>query len=163
MKRRKPKTGEIYRHFKGKQYRVMHIALCAETNDEMVVYEALQGEARVYVSTMDAFLRETNRRKYPDAEQEYRSELCERDPAEEHPEKTAESEESLIMNFLELDENEERAEFLMKHRGQLTDRFMTVAAESLEFVESAETIEERWAALMRFLKTKMKYESRRLR
>ena len=46
MKQRRPKTGEVYRHFKGKRYRVMHIALCAETNEEMVVYEALQGEGR---------------------------------------------------------------------------------------------------------------------
>ena len=163
MKRRRPKTGEVYRHFKGKRYRVMHIALCAETNEEMVVYEALQGEGKVYVSTVEAFLRETNRKRYPDAEQEYRFELCEREPAREHREKTEVSEETLIMEFLELDENEDRAEFLMKNRGQLTDRFLTVAAESLEFAESAETVEERWAALMRFLKTKMKYESRRLR
>lgn len=152
----------MYRHFKGKKYRVLHIALCAETNETMVVYEALQGGG-VYVSALEAFLRETNKRKYPDAEQEYRFELCERELSEEHCEKKEVSEESLIMEFLELDENEDRAEFLMKHRSQLTGRFLTVAAESLEFAESAETIEERWAALMRFLKTKMKYESRRLR
>lgn len=141
---------------------MLYLALCAETNEEMVVYEALQG-GRVYVSALGAFLRETNKIKYPDAEQEYRFELCERKISEEHRGKKEESEESLIMGFLELDENEDRAEFLMKHRNQLTDRFLTVAAESLEFAESAETIEERWAALMRFLKTKMKYESRRLR
>lgn len=162
MNRRKPKTGEVYRHFKGKKYRVLHIALCAETNEEMVVYEALR-DGRVYVSVLEAFLREIDKRKYPDTEQECRFELCEREPSEERPEKKEMSEESLLMEFLELDENEARAEFLMKHRSQLTDRFLTVAAESLEFAESAETIEERWAALMRFLKTKMKYESRRLR
>ena len=162
MNRRRPKAGEIYRHFRGKKYRVLHIALCAETNEEMVVYEALQG-GRVYVSALGAFLRETNKIKYPDAEQEYRFELCEREPSAEHREKKEESEESLIMEFLELDENEDRAEFLMRHRSQLTDRFLTVAAESLEVTDSADTTEERWAALMRFLKTKMKYESRRLR
>lgn len=162
MNRRKPEAGEVYRHFKGKKYRVLHIALCAETNEEMVVYEALQG-GRVYVSALEAFLREIDKRKYPDTEHEYRFELCERELSEEHPEKKEMSEESLMMEFLELDENEDRAEFLMKHRSQLTDRFLTVAAESLEFAESAETIEERWASLMCFLKTKMKYESRRLR
>ena len=100
MNRRRPKAGEIYRHFRGKKYRVLHIALCAETNEEMVVYEALQG-GRVYVSALGAFLRETNKIKYPDAEQEYRCELCERELSAEHREKKEESEESLIMEFLE--------------------------------------------------------------
>ena len=69
----------------------------------------------------------------------------------------------MILQFLDLNENEERAEFLQKHRAVLTDRFLTVAAESMEFTENADTLEERYAALMRFLRTKMKYESRRLR
>ena len=57
MNRRRPKAGESYRHFRGKKYRVLHIALCAETNEEMVVYETLQG-GRVYVSALGAFLRD---------------------------------------------------------------------------------------------------------
>lgn len=162
MNRRKPKAGEIYRHFKGKYYRVLYIALCAETNEEMVVYEALQG-GRAYVSSLGAFLRQTDKTKNPDTDQEYRFELCEREPSEKHRESRAASEKSMIMEFLELDENEDRVEFLMRHKSQMSDRFLTVAAESLEFAETTDTIEERWAALMRFLKTKMKYESRRLR
>ena len=59
-----------------------------------------------------SFLRETNRKRYPDAEQEYRFELCEREPAREHREKTEVSEETLIMEFLELDENEDARSFL---------------------------------------------------
>ena len=73
------------------------------------------------------------------------------------------SEKEMILAFLDLNENEERAEFLQKHRAVLTDRFLTAAAESMEFAENADTLEERYAELMRFLRTKMKYESRRLR
>ena len=45
----------------------------------------------------------------------------------------------------------------------IVDRFLTAAAESMEFAENADTLEERYAALLRFLKTKMKYEGSRLR
>ena len=73
------------------------------------------------------------------------------------------SEEELILEFLDLDENEEKAEFLQKHREEVTDRFLTVVAESLEFAENSDTVEERYAAILRFLRTKIRYESRRLR
>ncbi len=162
MNRRKPRPGDIYSHFKGKKYRVLYVALCTETKEEMVIYGPLQGEEQVYASSLSSFLGAVNRERHPDAGQEYRFELC-RDIAREYKERKQVSEEELIMAFLELDENEERAEFLQRHRGELTDRFLTVAAESLEFAEAAEGIEERCAALLRFLKTKMKYESSRLR
>ena len=93
---------------------------------------------------------------------EYRFELC-RDSVQEMKKDAPESEESLILQFLDLDGNEQRAEFLQKHRAVLTDRFLTAAAESMEFAENADTLEERYAALLRFLKTKMKYEGSRLR
>ncbi len=162
MNRRKPRKGDLYRHFRGKQYHVLYLAVCAETKEEMVVYETAEGEHRVYVSSLAAFMRAVSKDKYPDAQQEYRFELC-RDSVQEMKKDTPESEESLILQFLDLDGNEQRAEFLQKHRAVLTDRFLTAAAESMEFAENADTLEERYAALLRFLKTKMKYEGSRLR
>lgn len=38
-----------YRHFKGKEYEVLHIATHSETREEMVVYRALYGERGVWV------------------------------------------------------------------------------------------------------------------
>ena len=154
MNRRRPKTGEIYRHFKGKEYKILCIALCTETKEEMVVYESLQGEKKYYVSSLESFMRELDHEKYPGYRQVYRFELS-RDLAREHQERKN-SEEELILEFLDLDENEEKAEFLQKHREEVTDRFLTVVAESLEFAE-------RYAAILRFLRTKIRYESRRLR
>ena len=38
-----------YRHFKGNEYEVLHIARNSETMEEMVVYRALYGEHGVWV------------------------------------------------------------------------------------------------------------------
>lgn len=38
-----------YRHFKGKEYEVLHIARHSETLEDMVVYRALYGEKGIWV------------------------------------------------------------------------------------------------------------------
>ena len=44
----KPKPG-IYRHFKGKNYRLLAVATHSETLEPMVVYQALYGERGIWV------------------------------------------------------------------------------------------------------------------
>lgn len=164
MSRRIPKPGDIYKHFKGKQYRILHMAVSTETGEDVVVFETIQGERRVYVSLLESFLSPLDAGKYPFTEQKYRFELC-RNLAEEHSLKKLRrgNTTELILEFLDLDDNESRAQFLQKHQTQIDSRFLTAAAESLEFTERADTVEERYAALLRFLRTKMKYEGGRLR
>ena len=46
--------GEVYRHFKGKEYLVLNIAYDSETNNDehprkLVVYEALYGDHKIWV------------------------------------------------------------------------------------------------------------------
>lgn len=43
-----PRPG-LYRHYKGNDYRVHHLALHTETDEWMVVYEALYGEGGKFV------------------------------------------------------------------------------------------------------------------
>ena len=164
MDRRIPKKGDIYRHFKGRKYKILDIAVCTETGEEMVTFETMEGARKVFASFLETFLSPLDSGKYPHADQKYRFELC-RDAADgdllglkRHGNTT-----SLILEFLDLNDNEERIQFLQKHRSEIDARFLTAASESLEFTENAETIEERYAALIRFLKTKSRYESRRLR
>jgi hypothetical protein len=38
-----------YRHFKGREYRVMCLAKHSETEEDMVVYQALYGERGIWV------------------------------------------------------------------------------------------------------------------
>lgn len=39
----------IYRHYKGKEYELIDIAIHSETLEEMVVYRALYGEQKLWV------------------------------------------------------------------------------------------------------------------
>lgn len=164
MDRRIPKKGEIYRHFKGRKYKILDIAVCTETGEDMVIFETAEGTRKVFASFLENFLSPLGAGKYPHTEQKYRFELCRDTKSSEllrlkrHGNTT-----SLILEFLDLNDNEDRIQFLQKHQSEIDARFLTAASESLEFTENAETVEERYAALMRFLKTKSRYESRRLR
>ena len=42
-------TPGVYRHFKGNEYRVLYLARHSETQEEMVVYQALYGERGIWV------------------------------------------------------------------------------------------------------------------
>ena len=69
--------GRTFRHFKGDMYLLLEIAEDSETGKTMVVYKALYGDNKVYVREISMFLSKVDREKYPNAEQEYRFELCE--------------------------------------------------------------------------------------
>jgi hypothetical protein len=47
-----------YRHYKGKLYNVIEVAIHTETLEDMVVYQALYGEFRIWVRPLKMFLEE---------------------------------------------------------------------------------------------------------
>ena len=71
---RKLEIGALYKHFKGKLYRVEDIATHSETGESYVVYRQMYGDESLWIRPLDMFLQELDREKYPDAEQKYRFE-----------------------------------------------------------------------------------------
>lgn len=67
----------IYRHFKGNSYKVLCVAMHTETQEMMVVYQALYGDYKYFVRPYDMFVSKVDHDKYPDVKQEYRFELVE--------------------------------------------------------------------------------------
>ena len=47
--------GKKYRHFKGKDYLVLHIAKHSESLEEFVVYQALYGERGIWIRPLSMF------------------------------------------------------------------------------------------------------------
>ncbi len=168
MEYRIPKKGDIYRHFKGNLYEIVIIARDSETLEEKVVYKSVNSED-AYVRNLAMFLSKVDKAKYPDVKQEFRFELVSEEDSkicEIEVQKEAEpvmENQNMILEFLELDTTNDKIQYLVQNKDHISDNFLSVAAHSLDFVESAEDIHERLEDILKYLRTVSRYENTRFR
>ena len=148
MEHQKPQQGQIYRHFKGNMYEVLAIAMHTETMEEMVVYKEVDGE-KTYARPLDMFISKVDKEKYTDVSQTFRFELQD------------EKEKLSIMDFLDLSTATEKIKYLESVKEEITEEFIGLVAQSLDFIENDGTLIERYRALLQYLKTVERYEGRR--
>lgn len=65
-------VNEYYRHFKNRWYKVLYIAKHTETEEKLVIYQAMYGNEEVFARPYDNFLEKVPKEKENPTGQEYR-------------------------------------------------------------------------------------------
>ena len=151
-------TGKIYRHFKGNEYKVIAVATHTETGDDMVIYQDMYGEHKIYARPRDMFESPVDKEKYPDATQEMRFELLTEDEAQEsglNP---------LVEEFLDSDSASDRIEILRRLADSVTEDDINIMAGVMDIeLDRDADIASKYKTLMSNLSMRDKFEANRLR
>lgn len=170
-----PRPQEIYRHFKdkGMLYQIITIARHTETDEDMVVYQALYGDYKIYTRPLDMFMSRVDREKYPGAEAVYRFEKCEKAEEDKAAFKTGEVHStskgdtlkgdtecvsSDLLEFLDAKTYEQQRNLLVHMRPRMTQSLIDNIAASMDVTVDEGDLEERYQSLLNCIKTREKYE-----
>ncbi|MGN0305630.1 MAG: DUF1653 domain-containing protein [Lachnospiraceae bacterium] len=185
---RRPRTNEIYRHFKGNLYKVITLAKDSETDEEVVVYQALYGDYSIYVRSLAQFSEVLDKKKYPQARQKYRFEPADQlvnldwQERDIQPTKKVQEEDDfvaapaasraaageepaldpLLEAFLDADSYRERLNVLRGLEHRITQEMINTMAIVLDLDIPEGTIEKRYQDLENSILTLEKYECNRL-
>ena len=192
-KRDVPRPGEFYRHFKNRLYQIIAVAFDAETEQQVVVYQALYGDYRVWVRPLENFLSRTDREKYPEASQEWRFErtVPEQEvsvpagPAQDvsapaGPAQKASGPQSspvpavsaaeegrtgtqVLLAFLDAETREEKKAALVSGMDRLTQRELDSIYMALDMPAQEGDVRTQVSGILSWMKTQERYESSRLR
>lgn len=182
---RLPKPGEIYNHFKDRPYQIITVATHTETNEQMVVYQALYGDFKMFVRPLSMFLSEVDHVKYPEVKQTNRFELkssLEDNPIKETSTQTNEmktkdaiKEEEpdvavsngevnfLLMKFLDAESYSKKLDVLTSNRKHINDRLINDMAVALDCTVEDGPLDTRIQGLVNCLQQMCRFENRRLR
>ena len=159
---RRPVVGETYRHFKNKNYKIIAIAHHSETDEELVIYQALYGDEKVCARPLEMFMSEVDHEKYPEVTQKYRFEKIADAPVqqEQPQEKTLEqmSVEEKMMTFFDTEDLEAKYRILLMMREEITDTIIDNLAVDIDVVIPDGEIQKRFDDLRHAIQTRQKYE-----
>ncbi|MCR4750216.1 MAG: DUF1653 domain-containing protein [Lachnospiraceae bacterium] len=150
-----PKIGSIYKHFKGNLYEVKAIAIHSETEEKMVVYQALYGDNLIYVRPLESFCSKVDKIKYPDSKQEYRFE--EQKPMQEP------DIDPMVLSFLESEDFEEKFDILSSMAHKITKDQIQIMAMSLDVAIDDSDVQDMYRQLKTCVDTRRRFETTRLR
>lgn len=175
--------GQIYRHFKGDLYKVICVATDSEDGRELVIYQALYGENKIYARPKDMFLSKVDKIKYPNATQEYRFEVWDglKDSALSAPiitnevkgenldanEASKDDEEPKldegVLDFLDADTFEKKLEILQGMQNRITDQMISTMAYAMDLEINEGSTQDKYHELLNCVMLRERFECNRLR
>ncbi len=183
-----PKPQEIYKHFKGKLYQIITIAQHCDTEETLVIYQAMYDDFKIYARELTDFMSPVDTEKYPDASQVLRFELVtevnrhiklketarikESQPEEQEGKQEINQKvikemepalDPMLLEFLDADTYEQRLNILTGLHYRITDEMITTMAIACDVEVAQGELEERFNALKTCLLTLDKYECNRMR
>ncbi|MCI8483927.1 MAG: DUF1653 domain-containing protein [Lachnospiraceae bacterium] len=174
-----PRPGELYLHFKQNLYQIVTIAEHSETGETLVIYQALYGTFQVYARPLEEFISPVDRKKYPEAGQQYRFQFVDQnseifskaaDIADKTGVKTKikgkaaadrKTPEEKLMAFFDADTMDEKYEILLEMREEITDRMINNMAVVLDVVIEEGPLDRRYEELKTCVRTFQRYEINR--
>ena len=168
-----PVQGEFYRHFKDKMYQIVAVATHSETREQLVIYQALYDDFRVYARPYDMFISEVDHVKYPDVKDKYRFTLVDNQAnskEDDIPEKKINhvSDGTKVLDvsdymlaFLDAELMEEKYNILIAMKDEVTDTMLDNLAASLDVVLSDGSIDKRFEELKTCIRTRQRFETNR--
>lgn len=180
MPQGKPKSGERYLHFKNKLYQIVTVAKHTETEETLVIYQALYGDFGIYARPLDLFISEVDHGKYPQVTQKYRFELVEEsvgqeqtaaplqepmaagqdveEPVPQQEEVKVKGAEGLLMDFYDAKSYEEKYRILLDMGENISDLMIDNMAITLDVVIPEGETSIRLEELKRCIRTHRRYE-----
>lgn len=183
-----PAPGEFYRHHKGSLYQILAIAIHTETEEPLVVYQALYGEFQVFARPLSLFLGKTEDGEKRFVKTEVKNAVSVPETADDSigGGKTSEEETAAALpaeqreateeaasgkqdfyermeKFYDADSYEAKLEYLFALRDDLNEIALANIALSLDIAVPEGSLEERFQSIVSCLKTMKKYQGNRLR
>ena len=177
-----PQRNEIYRHFKGKIYKIITMATHSETKEQMVVYQGLYDDFPVYCRPLSMFVSEVDHDKYPYVAQKQRFEKVDNlvnvssvsmpvqtadavkvDDKESEGEKEEASVDidPMILDFLDAETIVEKKNIVVALHHRITDEMINTLAIAMDVVIEEGELEDRYQQLKTCLDTIERYEIER--
>ena len=175
-----PVVGGFYRHFKNRLYQVLHLAVDANTEEPLVVYQALYGDFKVYVRPLKEFISEVDHEKYPEVTQQWRFERVEpeqnaagmaagcgqaaagngQDSRRYYADRTPDP---AFLQFLDTEDFDLRMECLKALEERVTQQVLDSIYQVLDMKPEQGSLQEQLYAVRRFLTMQKRYDGSRLR
>ena len=162
--------GKVYRHFKGGLYQVLCTAVHTETDEKLVIYQALYGNFGVFARPVDRFTEEVTDSPENTTGQKYRFEEVKNVDnssqdvvLHEDNENASETPSPVIMQFLDASSPKEKLDIIKNNYQKIDERTITNMEVSLDIVSSSENLDQRISYVCDVLSTRSRFEDTRLR